>query len=513
LRRGISVANDETQVRQVALLVAVNELGVTPSSSAQEDAARLAAQFQRRSGFEVYQKLGAEVTPASIGKLLQHIGAMRPARLVLYYAGAAGAKEGKIYLGSPSETGEPAEIGLEWLTAQVSAQHGIRQALVFIDAPRRAVTNTPVASDWTAPLMGIAATANSRVNVIFGCAARQFCWETTEGERVGLFAASLSAVLSRHAGRGEVDGLLYQIEREMEVQRHVMQAPAPQTPVRVSMDDASQFVPPASGGAATRHSMGKRLPLALVAGLGTIALLIALTRQNPSAPLAPTPVKPNAPDNSSLPVESSRPAAKVASFLISPPTVTSGDAATLTWLTHHATSATIDPDVGPVKGSGSRVVHPKSTTEYRLLASGPGGDDIAKVAVRVKAAEVIPPPPPPPAPRPSRPIDPGPPKYRLTVYADTPLEEGQKIPITDPRLRNLGFAVRYSGPQPPPNHVVRVEWWFDGVRYSPFNFDLGDVSFAAPHQYNNVIHDPGRFEVRLLIDQESRDVFKFEVTR
>ena len=53
----------------------------------------------------------------------------------------------------------------------------------------------------------------------------------------------------------------------------------------------------------------------------------------------------------------------------------SGDAATLTWSTTRATSASIDQGVGSVTpvADGSVTVYPDTTTTYTLTASGPGG--------------------------------------------------------------------------------------------------------------------------------------------
>jgi len=57
------------------------------------------------------------------------------------------------------------------------------------------------------------------------------------------------------------------------------------------------------------------------------------------------------------------------SFTVTPPTVSRGERATLSWSTSGGGVVTIDNGVGTVPASGTRVVTPSATTSYRLTAS------------------------------------------------------------------------------------------------------------------------------------------------
>lgn len=69
-----------------------------------------------------------------------------------------------------------------------------------------------------------------------------------------------------------------------------------------------------------------------------------------------------------------------------PPSVVSGNTATLRWKVSDATRISIDPDLGARANEGSAVVRPGRTTQYTLTASGPGG-----TATRVLTVPVTPP--------------------------------------------------------------------------------------------------------------------------
>lgn len=64
---------------------------------------------------------------------------------------------------------------------------------------------------------------------------------------------------------------------------------------------------------------------------------------------------------------------RVVSCFASPATITSGQSSTLSWVTENADSVVIEPGVGSVAVTGSVSVTPTSTTTYRILASGAGG--------------------------------------------------------------------------------------------------------------------------------------------
>jgi hypothetical protein len=75
-----------------------------------------------------------------------------------------------------------------------------------------------------------------------------------------------------------------------------------------------------------------------------------------------------------------------ATLRIAPTQITAGESATLHWTSSQASSLTISPDIGPVAPSGSRVVHPSTTTPYTIVAQGPGGTASARAVINVEPA-------------------------------------------------------------------------------------------------------------------------------
>ena len=61
-----------------------------------------------------------------------------------------------------------------------------------------------------------------------------------------------------------------------------------------------------------------------------------------------------------------------ASFSVSPTSIQTGQSATLSWTTTHATSVQID-GIGTVQPNGSESVSPSASTTYDLTAQGAGG--------------------------------------------------------------------------------------------------------------------------------------------
>lgn len=74
-----------------------------------------------------------------------------------------------------------------------------------------------------------------------------------------------------------------------------------------------------------------------------------------------------------------------ASLSASPASIQQGQSTTLSWQTSNATEITID-GLGTVTASGSRTVSPGITTNYTLVAKGPGGTQNAMASVTVSAA-------------------------------------------------------------------------------------------------------------------------------
>jgi hypothetical protein len=76
----------------------------------------------------------------------------------------------------------------------------------------------------------------------------------------------------------------------------------------------------------------------------------------------------------------------VNSFTASPPSITFGNSATLSWNVSNATSVTIDPGVGTFASSGNALILPVATTTYTLTASNAAGSTTAMTQVIVSGA-------------------------------------------------------------------------------------------------------------------------------
>jgi hypothetical protein len=73
-----------------------------------------------------------------------------------------------------------------------------------------------------------------------------------------------------------------------------------------------------------------------------------------------------------------------ANFSASKSTIRQGESITLTWSSSDATTAIVEPGPGKVAPNGSISVKPEHTTEYHLIARGPGGAGRAMVRVVVR---------------------------------------------------------------------------------------------------------------------------------
>jgi hypothetical protein len=79
-----------------------------------------------------------------------------------------------------------------------------------------------------------------------------------------------------------------------------------------------------------------------------------------------------------------------ASFSVEPSTIERGQSTQLTWQTDNATEVEIE-GIGASSTSGPQTVTPETSTTYRLIAKGPGGQREAATRVTVSqpmAAEV-----------------------------------------------------------------------------------------------------------------------------
>lgn len=83
------------------------------------------------------------------------------------------------------------------------------------------------------------------------------------------------------------------------------------------------------------------------------------------------------------PTPDSAPPAVTASLMASSDQIVAGQPVTITWSTQNAGQVTLQ-GIGSVDLSGSRVVTPRESTTYRLVAVGPGGTQEATVRVEVE---------------------------------------------------------------------------------------------------------------------------------
>ena len=84
------------------------------------------------------------------------------------------------------------------------------------------------------------------------------------------------------------------------------------------------------------------------------------------------------------------PPAPIVTFTGSEVSIVRGESMTLNWSTTHATDVRILPEVGVVDTTGSQNITPNTTTTYRLVARGLGGDVEETLTIRVTDPPLIP---------------------------------------------------------------------------------------------------------------------------
>jgi hypothetical protein len=527
---------------QVALMLGVNRRDPTLQSCAEADAKSLGAFLRDKLQFRVYERTGDSVTERAVQELISQAGRERPNRLILYYAGPASASQGKLYIAGdgPTDAKDPKNAGIDLQgVVKFACEHvGADEVLLIVDAPRQNVADsTWGTSSWEPELLAgqahrAAGSSSQRALAIFGCATGEVCWETTEGRRGGLFTSALLQTLSKNLAVMDVEVLLRHITEETKLLRDVLQAPSSQTPVLVQLSsdvrstEARAPVPPigeVNESPSPRFRMSKQLPLIIGACLVTIAILAILLAPSRNNQTDTTKASQTIIEQRLPPSQAPKPV--IRSFTVAPAAITQGAHATLAWLVSDAAAVSIDPEIGGVDNSGSRQVSPAINTVYQLVATGPGGTVTTSATVLVEQR-----------PQPVAKSETQPPKristtttvdvraeenvtphYTLSVFTNERIVAGAKVSLSDPQLKNLGFAILYQGPQPPPHHSIRVEWWFKSSggstarRISPYSFREGDKRFTVPQKYNNDLDETGVFEVKLLVDGEVYDSLTFEI--
>lgn len=118
----------------------------------------------------------------------------------------------------------------------------------------------------------------------------------------------------------------------------------------------------------------------------TLGLHIAVGAPKPvPAPVvAPAPVvEAAAPKAAPVVIAPPPPPAPTSTLSAEPASLVKGKTTTLTWSSTNTTGCEIQPGVGPVASSGSRVVTPAADTSYTLVCKGEGGSTTSAAGVQV----------------------------------------------------------------------------------------------------------------------------------
>jgi peptidoglycan-associated lipoprotein len=189
----------------------------------------------------------------------------------------------------------------------------------------------------------------------------------------------------------------------------------------------------------------------------------------PPAPPAPTVEQPKAP--------------VIAQFTAEPSSIERGQSATLRWSVSDASSVSIEPGLGAVQSNGNRQVFPSSSTTYRLVASGPGGNADASATVSVTV-----PPAPPPAPLP--------PTTSLTSALESVTDAYFDYDSSDVREDARNALTRDSDALKKimrdfPSATLVVEGHCDERGSAEYNLGLGDRRAAAAKEFLAQLGVPG----------------------
>lgn len=183
----------------------------------------------------------------------------------------------------------------------------------------------------------------------------------------------------------------------------------------------------------------------------------SLCPKEAAAPAPPAPPKPEPPPPPPPPAKPS------VSLSATPPSVDQGKCSTLNWRSENASSASIEPEIGDVRTSGSRQVCPGSTTRYTITAKGEGGSDSAATTV------IVNPPPPPPAPKV---VD------RLTLHINFDTDKSAIRAADIPELEKaVAFVKKYPGSK------ISVEGYTDSRGSDRYNLGLSDRRARAVKKY------------------------------
>lgn len=179
--------------------------------------------------------------------------------------------------------------------------------------------------------------------------------------------------------------------------------------------------------------------------------LCPMKAEAPAPPPPPAPAPPPPPPM----------AAPSVSLAASPSVVDQGKCTTLNWSSENASSASIEPGIGPVVPSGSREVCPGATTLYTITAQGEGGSKTATSTVTVN-----------PAPAAPVVID------RLVVHINFDTDKADIRKADLPELQKaIDFVKKY------PDYKVSVDGHTDNRGSAKYNQKLSEKRAAAVKKY------------------------------
>jgi len=115
----------------------------------------------------------------------------------------------------------------------------------------------------------------------------------------------------------------------------------------------------------------------------TLGLYIPFTTPKPAPAPAPVVVESAAPKAAPVVVVPPPPPAPSSELRAEPAVVEKGKTATLTWSSSNTTGCEIQPGIGPVAPSGSKVITPAANTKYTLTCTGEGGKTTSAAGVEV----------------------------------------------------------------------------------------------------------------------------------
>jgi peptidoglycan-associated lipoprotein len=207
--------------------------------------------------------------------------------------------------------------------------------------------------------------------------------------------------------------------------------------------------------------------------VGISAALLVSVGCKKKTPVAPPPVKP--PE-----AKQNVPAPMIDSFTGSPLTIERGQSSTLRWEVRNASEVSIE-GLGAVPASGSRQVFPTTSTTYKLVAKGSGGQTEGSVRINVRDPQA----PPVSEPEPARPAPRGSLQDRINRevgdiffdYDQSEIREDSRATLQ--RNTEALKAILKDFP----TAIIAVEGHADERGSAEYNLGLGDRRATAAKEF------------------------------